>query len=506
MDNKEMCPSKKAKTMKINRRLPSFTFQSEPRRPISYRPVQERLRDYQEVQVNGNKEELTTQADRCMDCGVPFCHSGCPLGNFIPDFNAAVSAGDWRQAYDILISTNNFPEFTGRICPAPCESACVLGIHKDPVTIENLEKTIIEEAFINGWVEPCISPERPESIAIIGSGPAGLAAADQLSKAGYSVQVFEKNDAPGGLLRYGIPDFKLNKNVLDRRIALMQQQGVVFHCEKTWGIDFELSDLQKEHDAILIAIGSEIARDLLIEGRNGPGVHLAMEYLMGSNQYVGGKINAAPINVNGEQVIIIGGGDTGADCVGTAHRQGAASVLQLELMPMPPNQRHIDTPWPNWPLMMRTSTSHEEGGERQWSIQTKSFVRNAHHRLVGLEVIDVEWKYDRDNDRSKFFEIEGTQRIIPCDRVFLALGFVHPLQTILQQEGIVRNDRGLIQDQHYQTNKAGIFTAGDARRGQSLVVWAIQEGREAAKAIENYLKMKSDENFIANASFQSLKY
>ena len=476
---------------KIRRRSPSHAFRSVARRSIAYRSVDDRLGDYLEVQLEAEGQDMEIQAERCMDCGVPFCQSGCPLGNYIPDFNAAVATGDWKLAYEVLIKTNNFPEFTGRICPAPCESACVLGINKDPVTIENLEKTIIEEAFRQGWVLPTTKSRIiPGSVAIIGSGPAGLAAADQLSKIGLEVHVYEKNLKPGGLLRYGIPDFKLDKQVIDRRIALLQKSGVRFHCGLTWGVDFTLNTLRAENDAILIAIGSEVPRDLMIPGRSGENVHFAMDYLVGSNQFVAAELPSPPINVKDEHVIIIGGGDTGADCVGTAHRQGAASVTQLELMPMPSLRRHESTPWPNWPLMLRTSTSHEEGGERKWSVQTRSFVRNELGKLTGLEVVQVEWQYDASEGTSSFQPIPDTKQILSCDRVFLALGFLHPHQNLLLEEGVVLQKDGKIKDHAYQTTLDGVFAAGDARRGQSLVVWAIQEGRAAADAMMKYLEEK----------------
>jgi len=448
------------------------------------RDIKERIKDYNEVDGPINESISFKQAARCMDCGTPFCHSGCPLGNIIPDFNDAVYQGNWKLAYEILTSTNNFPEFTGRICPAPCEASCVLGINKPAVTIEYIEKTIIEKAFENGYAVPHLPANKTnKKIAIVGSGPAGLAAAAQLNQAGHSVTVFERSDEIGGLLRYGIPDFKLDKQVVERRINLMIQEGVKFQTNANVGVNVSVDQLRDEFDVILLTGGSTIPRDLPIPGRNLKGVHFAMDFLTQQNRRVSGKkVNNEEIWATNKNVFVIGGGDTGSDCVGTSIRHGAKSVNQIEILSKPPVGRTDAMPWPNWPMILRTSTSHEEGCNRQWSIVTKEFVGDQDGNLKALKIVEVEWK------GNSFKELPGTEKEIPCELALLAMGFLHPQHTgLLDQLGIDYDERGNAKCTNYQTSVEGIFSAGDMRRGQSLVVWAISEGREAARAIDKYL-------------------
>lgn len=452
------------------------------------RDAGERIKDYYEVEGEVDHALTNKQASRCMDCGTPFCHHGCPLGNNIPEFNDAVYQGNWKLAYDILISTNNFPEFTGRICPAPCEASCVLGINKPPVTIEYIEKSIIEKAFSEGFVTPRIPSVRTgKKVAVVGSGPAGLAAAAQLNYAGHSVTVFERADAIGGLLRYGIPDFKLDKRILDRRLEVMKAEGVKFVVNTNVGANFKVKKLKDEFDAIVLTGGSTIPRDLPIPGRNLKGVHFAMDFLTQQNQRVGDKkISGSDIWASGKNVIVIGGGDTGSDCVGTSNRHLAKSVTQIEIMPKPPKDRTDSMPWPNWPMILRTSSSHEEGCDRHWSIVTKEFVADEKGNVKGLKIVEIEWKAV--NGKMQFVEVAGTEREIPCDLALLAMGFLHPQhEGLLKQLGVDLDDRGNVKANNYQTSAEGIFTAGDMRRGQSLVVWAISEGREAARAVDEYL-------------------
>lgn len=454
------------------------------------RPVSERIQDYKEVTQSAPDDLIKNQASRCMDCGIPFCHNGCPLGNLIPDFNDAVYKSDFKNAYKILASTNNFPEFTGRICPAPCESACVLGINSEPVTIENVEKQIIEQAYANNWVNknpPKAS--RSASVAIVGSGPAGLAAADQLNQAGFKVTVYERNDKPGGLLRYGIPDFKLDKSVVDRRIEVMQQQGITFLNKINVGEDLEVDVIRKNYDAVLLCGGSTVPRDLPIEGRDAKGIYFAMQFLEQSNKFIDAKMQTTlSIDAKGKNVIVIGGGDTGSDCIGTSVRQGAASVLQIELLGKPGNSRTDKDPWPLWPMTLKTSSSHKEGCDRAWSIMTKKFIKNELNQLTGIEVADIVWETDSKTGKNGFQEIEGSVRILPCDLVFLAAGFLYPEPNgVLKAFNVALDERGNAATHDYQTNIQGIFSAGDMRRGQSLVVWAIQEGRAAAEAVKRYL-------------------
>ena len=456
------------------------------------RPVQERINDYREFIHRFSDEKLNQQSARCMDCGIPFCHNGCPLGNFIPDFNDAVYKQNWQEAYNILSTTNNFPEFTGRICPAPCESACVLGINQPAITIEEIEKHIIEIAFEKGFVKAHKPAYRSgKKIAVVGSGPAGLAAAAQLNYAGHSVTVFERDDAPGGLLRYGIPDFKLEKWVVDRRIDLMEQEGVVFRCNTNVGVDVSINDLLREYHAIVLAGGSTIPRDLKIPGRELKGIHFAMEFLTQQNKRVSNRtFNEDPILATGKNVIVIGGGDTGSDCIGTSNRHKANSVTQFELLPKPPEGRNALMPWPTYPMLLKLTSSHEEGAERKWAIATKEFIGDENGNLKALQVVDLEWQYNEEGRAAQFVEIKGTERELPCELALLAMGFIHPQhEGMVNQLGVDLDERGNVKatEKNYQTSIAKIFTAGDMRRGQSLVVWAISEGRECARKVDEYL-------------------
>ena len=456
------------------------------------RPVQERVNDYREFVQRYSDEKLNQQSARCMDCGIPFCHNGCPLGNFIPDFNDAVYKQNWQEAYNILSTTNNFPEFTGRICPAPCESACVLGINQPAITIEEIEKHIIEIAFEKGFVKPHKPAYRSgKKIAVVGSGPAGLAAAAQLNYAGHSVTVFERDDAPGGLLRYGIPDFKLEKWVIDRRIALLEEEGIVFRCNANVGVDVSINDLLREYHSIVLAGGSTIPRDLKIPGRELKGIHFAMEFLKQQNKRVSNvPLNEADILATGKNVVVIGGGDTGSDCIGTSNRHKAQSIMQFELLPKPPENRNALMPWPTYPMLLKLTSSHEEGADRKWAIATKEFIGDENGNLKALKIVDLEWKYNDEGRAAQFVEIVGTEREIPCELALLAMGFVHPQHEGLVNElGVDLDERGNVKanEKNYQTNFAKIFTAGDMRRGQSLVVWAISEGRECARKVDEYL-------------------
>lgn len=456
---------------------------------------QDRLKNYKEFVHRFSEEELNTQAARCMNCGIPFCHSGCPLGNVIPEFNDAVYDGKWEDAFEILSSTNNFPEFTGRICPAPCESACVLGINRSPVAIEEIEKHIAEIAYQKGFAKAKpVSVKTGKTVAVIGSGPAGLAAAAQLSKAGHEVTVYERDDKPGGLLRYGIPDFKLEKWVIDRRVDIMKEEGVVFKCNAEVGGNVPTAEL-KSYDAIVLAGGSTIPRNLNIPGRELKGVHFAMEFLKQQNKRVGeSDFQEADLLATGKNVLVIGGGDTGSDCVGTSNRHGANTITQFELMPQPPASRSAAMPWPTYPMVLKTTTSHEEGCQRFWSINTKSFIGDEQGNLKGALVVDLAWETDAMGRPVKFTEVPGSEREIPCELALLAMGFLHPQhEGLLKQLGVGLDARGNVNaaEGNYQTSVNNVFVAGDMRRGQSLVVWAISEGRECARKVDEYLMGKS---------------
>jgi len=466
------------------------------------KPVKERLRHYNEFIDRFSEQKLNEQAARCMNCGVPFCHSGCPLGNIIPEFNDAVYKKDWQEAYEILSSTNNFPEFTGRICPAPCESACVLGINQPPVAIEEIEKHIIEIAFEKGFVKSRNPNLRSgKKVAVIGSGPAGMAAAAQLNYAGHSVTVFERDDKPGGLLRYGIPDFKLEKWVVERRVKLMEEEGVVFQCNANVGVNVNINDLLREYNAVVLAGGSTVPRDLSIPGRDLKGVHFAMTFLKQQNKRVAGldpfanptiesNIYPEDIKATGKNVVVIGGGDTGSDCVGTSNRHGAKSVTQFELLPKPPEDRSAIMPWPTYPMILKTTTSHEEGVERQWATATKEFVGDGKGNLKALKIVNIEWKASSDGRPAGFSEVSGSEREIPCELALLAMGFLYPESTgLLDQLEVEKDDRGNVKatEKEYLTSLPKIFAAGDVRRGQSLVVWAISEGRECARKVDEFL-------------------
>lgn len=458
------------------------------------RPVDIRISDWREVYEPFESERLVTQSARCMDCGIPFCHDGCPLGNLIPEWNDLVRRGNWRDASERLHATNNFPEFTGRLCPAPCEAACVLGIADDPVTIKQVEVSIIDRAWREDWVPPQ-PPERlsGKTVAVVGSGPAGLAAAQQLARAGHTVAVYERADRIGGLLRYGIPEFKMEKRVLDRRLAQLQAEGVKFRAGVDVGVDVSGADLRLRYDAVVLAIGATTWRELDIPGRGLRGIHQAMEYLPLANRVQEGDIDTPPISAHGKHVVILGGGDTGADCLGTAHRQGALSVTQLEILPTPPQQRPTDQPWPTYPMIWRTSSAHEEGGERLFAVSTQAFHAGPDgqtssedqqgDRVGALTVVNVE------PDGNGLHPVPGTERRIPADLVLLALGFTGPsAMPLAEQLGITLDARGtLARAEDYSTAVPGVFIAGDAGRGQSLIVWAIAEGRAAAASVDAYL-------------------
>jgi glutamate synthase (NADPH/NADH) small chain len=464
-------------------------------------PVTERIQHYKEFVERYTDEKLNQQAGRCMDCGVPFCHHGCPLGNVIPEFNNAVYNQDWKEAYDILNSTNNFPEFTGRICPAPCETACVLGINQPAIAIEEIEKHIIEIAFEKGFVKSKQPNLRSgKKVAVIGSGPAGLAAAAQLNYAGHAVTVYERDDAPGGLLRYGIPDFKLEKWVVDRRIKLMEEEGIVFNCLANVGVNISINDILREYNAVVLAGGSTTARNLSIPGRELDGVQFAMDFLKQNNKKVAGKdflanpdiesnILFKEVTATGKNVVVIGGGDTGSDCVGTSNRHGAKSVTQFELLPQPPEERDEFMPWPSYPMLLKQTSSHEEGVNRKWAVATKAFIGDENGNLKALKIVDLEWKII-DGKPARFIEVENSEREIPCELALLAMGFVHPQHIgLINELGVDLDARGNVQtsDKEYCTNISKIFTAGDMRRGQSLVVWAISEGRECARKVDEFL-------------------
>ncbi len=453
--------------------------------------VEKRVKDYKEFTIALKESEIKKQGARCMDCGIPFCHSGCPLGNLIPDFNDMVYKGEWQKAAEILHSTNNFPEFTGRLCPAPCEKSCVLGLVNDPVSIENIEKNIVERAFANGWIQPNPPKIRTgKTVAVIGSGPAGLAAAQQLNRAGHNVTVFERDDEVGGLLRYGIPNFKLEKGIIDRRVKILEKEGVIFKTNANVGVNYDIKNLDY-FDAILLCGGATQRRSIPVKGIESDGVHQAMDFLTQQTKLVFNKeLEDEHISAEGKNVIVIGGGDTGSDCVGTSNRQGAKSVTNFEIMPKPPALRSLKTPWPYWPLQLKTSTSHEEGCDRNWLINTKEFITDGDGKLTALKTVEVEWEIVP-GERPKLIEKPNTEKIWPCDLALLALGFTGPETTLSDQLGLTLDNRSNYKADNYQTNVPHVFTAGDMRRGQSLIVWAISEGREAAISIDKYLTSAS---------------
>jgi glutamate synthase (NADPH/NADH) small chain len=453
------------------------------------RPVPVRILDNREVYTRTSNAVVTAQASRCMDCGIPFCHNGCPLGNRIPEWNDLARTGRWGAAIEQLHATNNFPEFTGRLCPAPCEASCVLGIGDDPVTIKNIEVEIIDRAFDDDNVAPRPAAQSSgKSVGVVGSGPAGLAAAQQLARAGHAVTVYERDDAPGGLLRYGIPDFKLEKHQIDRRVAQMEAEGVEFACNVNVGVDLSAEDLRERHDAVVLAVGALEGRETEQPGRELAGIHQAMEHLVGANQVVAGKAPFAPIDAKGKHVVIIGGGDTGADCLGVAHRQGAASVRQLDLYPTPPEVRDAGKdPWPTWPVIVRNYPAHEEGGERNYASAAAEFIGDEHGHVRQMRFSEV--RVDKSQGRRDILPVEGTEQIVPADLVLLAIGFAGTEdQPLLRQFGIERSRRNVIDcGEDWQTDAPGVFVAGDAHRGASLIVWAIAEGRAAAAAAHRYL-------------------
>jgi len=467
-------------------------FREFKRQDETYIAVKKRVNNFNEFTKPLKESVLKKQGSRCMDCGVPFCHSGCPLGNLIPDFNDMVHKNNWKKALEILHSTNNFPEFTGRLCPAPCEKSCVLGLIDNPISIENIEKNIVERGFAEGWIVPKIPKNRTEKkIAIVGSGPAGLAAAQQLNRAGHTVTVFEKDDEIGGLLRYGIPNFKLEKSVIDRRIDILKAEGIQFKTNIYVGENYS-TDKLKSFDAIVLCGGTGVKRMLPVKGAENKGVVQAMTFLTQQTKRIYNKtIVDKEITAKGKHVIVIGGGDTGSDCVGTSNRQGAKSVTNFEIMPKPPKDRSDKTPWPFYPLQLKTSSSHEEGCNRNWLINTKEFICNDKGELTALKTVEVSWKLIP-GQRPKLIEKEGSEKIWPCNLALLALGFMGPEQSLAKQLGLETDARSNYKANEYQTNISNIFTAGDMHRGQSLIVWAISEGREAARAVDEYLMESSN--------------
>ena len=464
------------------------------RRERDYLDPKERLNNYREFVVQPDDETLASQASRCMDCGIPYCHNGCPVNNMIPDWNHLVYEHDWRNALDVLHSTNNFPEFTGRICPAPCEASCTLNIIDQPVTIKSIECAIVDRGWQEGWVTPQVPEEKTgKSVAVVGSGPAGMACAQQLARAGHSVTVFEKSDRAGGLLRYGIPDFKMEKHLINRRLVQMEAEGVTFKTSKEVGVDISFTSLQENYDAVVLAGGAEDARQLQIPGAEMPGVRLAMEFLTQQNKRNAGdeESRAAPrgtLKATGKHVVVIGGGDTGSDCVGTSNRQGAASVTQLEIMPKPPEKEDKALTWPDWPLKLRTSSSHEEGVDRDWAVLTKRVVGDGEN-VTGLECARVEWV------DGQMQEVPGSEFTLKADLILLAMGFVGPVKSgMLEQSGVELTARGNVDanTSDYHTSSENVFACGDMRRGQSLVVWAIREGRQAARAVDEALMGTSE--------------
>jgi len=459
-------------------------FLTTPRETPKTRPVPLRLLDWKEVYEDFASNKLEKQAGRCMDCGIPFCHQGCPLGNLIPEWNTLVWSDDWRDAIERLHATNNFPEFTGTLCPAPCETACVLGINNDPVTIKRVEISIVDRAWEEGWITPQPPATRTgKKVAVVGSGPSGLAAAQQLTRAGHDVVVFERADAIGGLLRYGIPEFKMEKRRLDRRLDQMRAEGTEFRTGVNVGVDITAEQLTSDYDAVVLAGGATAWRDLPAKGREVNGVHQAMEFLPLANRVAAGTLDQAPISAKDKHVVVIGGGDTGADCVGTSHRQGALSVTQLEIMPKPPETRSDAHPWPTYPMIYRVSSAHEEGGERLYSVSTQEFLADDEGNVRALRLVEVR------NEGGKFVEVEGTERELPAQLVLLAMGFVGPQREgLLDQLGVELDQRGNVaRDENFRTSVDNVFVAGDMGRGQSLIVWAIAEGRSAAAGVDAHL-------------------
>lgn len=459
------------------------------RRERDYLDPKERLKNYREFVIQPDDATLQSQASRCMDCGIPYCHNGCPVNNIIPDWNHLVYEGDWKNALTVLHSTNNFPEFTGRICPAPCEASCTLNIIDQPVTIKSIECAIVDRGWQEGWIKPQLPEKKTgKQVAVVGSGPAGLACAQQLARAGHSVTVFEKADRVGGLLRYGIPDFKMEKHLINRRCVQMEAEGVTFKTSKEVGVDISFKTLQENYDAVVLAGGAEEARGLDIPGAEMPGVRLAMEFLTQQNKRVAGddELRAAPrgsLFATGKHVVVIGGGDTGSDCVGTSNRQGAASVTQLEIMPKPPEKEDKALTWPDWPMKLRTSSSHQEGVERDWAVLAKRVIGDG-EKVTGLECVRVEWS------GGQMREVDGSTFTIPADLILLAMGFTGPKKAgLLEQAGVDLSARGNVDadTDSYATNVPGVFACGDMRRGQSLVVWAIREGRQCARSVDEAL-------------------
>jgi len=462
----------------------------------SYAPAADRVQHYNEFVIPLDENDISQQGARCMDCGIPFCHQGCPVNNIIPDWNDLVYQGNWQRALQVLHSTNNFPEFTGRICPAPCEEACTLNIDDTPVTIKTIECSIVDKGWEQGWIEPQIPAHKTgKRVAVVGSGPAGMACAQQLARAGHEVALLEKNDRVGGLLRYGIPDFKMEKHIIDRRMAQMKAEGVTFHTETHVGVGIAAKDLLAKYDAVALTGGSEHSRDLEVPGRDLDGVHFAMTFLPQQNKRNAGDTIPADISLTarGKHVIVIGGGDTGSDCIGTSFRQGALSVTQLEILPKPPEKENKSLIWPNWPNKLRTSSSQDEGAVRDWSVATKS-IEGADGKVTAINCVRLDWQQD-DNGQWQMEEIPGSEFQLKADLVLLAMGFIHPVhEGMLQELGVQLDPRGNVQadTEQYQTSIDKVFTAGDMRRGQSLVVWAIREGRQCARAVDEFLMGCSD--------------
>ena len=462
----------------------------------SYAPAADRVQHYNEFVIPLRESDLSQQGARCMDCGIPFCHQGCPVNNIIPDWNDLVYQGRWQEALQVLHSTNNFPEFTGRICPAPCEAACTLNLDDNPVTIKTIECSIIDKGWEQGWIKPQIADHKTgKRVAVVGSGPAGMACAQQLARAGHEVELYEKNDRIGGLLRYGIPDFKMEKHIIDRRMAQMQAEGVKFHTGTDIGVSTPAKNLLDQFDAVALTGGSEHSRDLEVPGRELDGVHFAMTFLPQQNKRNAGDIidKTTSITATGKQVIVIGGGDTGSDCIGTSFRQGALSVTQLEILPQPPEKENKGLTWPDWPNKMRTSSSQDEGARREWSVATKS-IEGEQGKVTAINCVRLNWTQG-DNGQWQMEEIPGSEFKLQADLVLLAMGFVHPVhEGMLKELGVDLDPRGNVQadTEHYQTSIDNVFSAGDMRRGQSLVVWAIREGRQCARAVDEYLMGSSE--------------